>query len=84
MELYYSFPINYNKDGYYTITIEDRGLIEGCLYLLYVQKDLNERKISFYRNDLEIQDSEEYHYIIKTPYKKYSDQYQYNYIYVYK
>ena len=82
MELEYSFSLEYEEKEYFSITIEDRGLIEGCLYELYVKKDKPERDISFYR-DLEMSSLNGYDYVIKTFYKKYDDDYHYNYIYVY-
>ena len=59
MELDYSFSLEYEEKEYFTIAIEDRDLIEGCLYELYVKKDRPERSISFYR-DLEMSSLNEY------------------------
>ena len=83
MELEYSFSLEYEEEDYFSIAIEDRNLIEGCLYELYVKKDKPERRISFFR-DLDMSSLNEYDYVIKTPYKKYDDDYHFNYLYVYQ
>jgi hypothetical protein len=81
IEYEYSFSLNYNEKNYFSIAVEDRKLLEGCLYQMYIKRDYD-RNISLYR-EWEFDSSEEYCCIAKLPYKGYDDNYFYNYVYVY-
>lgn len=81
IEYEYSFSLNYNEKDYFSIAIEERELLEGCLYQLYIKRD-HDRDVSLYRN-WEFDSSDEYCCIAKLPYKGYGDEYFYNYVYVY-
>lgn len=84
----YSFPLTFSDKDYYAVTIKDRNLLENCFYQLMVIMFSETKTCSFYRKDIQCLEKpnnrnyDMYAYIIQTPYKKYDDQYAYNYMYI--
>lgn len=84
LELELSFTFDFADKDYVCIPLKDHFLLEGCYYQLYI-KNLNKNySINFYRNDINIESNEKYDYIIRTFYKKYNDDKDFNYLYINK
>lgn len=81
IEIEYCFTLDYDNKKCATIPLKHHDLLEGGLYQLYIKND--GKSIGFYRDDIEDEDNYEYSYIIKLPYKKYNDNFEFNYLYIY-